>query len=430
MGESGWSSRGARWRLGSSCLAVALLVGGQAVAQKAGSARLTVRPREMATGAVTTAAGVQPFDSVLNYLVYVPKTCVGKERVPLVVYLPGGGGTSDMVLNEQRDLADKYGMILLAPQAQAQESGWDILYKSSYPGYPGLNPERLVTKDITSPYHDVRAIDSALKLTLQKYAIDPEKIAVAGFSDGGSYALFLGRNNEDVFSRVVGISPFEHFDGSAGPRNPKTRFLVAGGVAEGAVVQVMSITNELRMEGHDSVETVLALRGHTNYLEDNNYVWGWLARSWDWKAPDGTAPVPRFIADTDPILTTDIVSKMTTFWANFKNEHDSIRNKARKANQEVIAIMVGEVPVTVVKANMKFLAQRYPSVVADLKQAGLTVEEEERYRIALVRALFASHAKTWAGTIPEGSVLGKNVAFWAQTDDLDALIATNMFETP
>ena len=46
--------------------------------------------------------------------------------------------------------------------------------------------------------------DAALQLVLRTFAIDPDKIAVAGTALDGGYALFLGRNNTDVFSRVAG----------------------------------------------------------------------------------------------------------------------------------------------------------------------------------------------------------------------------------
>jgi predicted esterase len=37
--------------------------------------------------------------------------------------------------------------------------------------------------------------------------VDPERVAVAGFSDGASYALGLGLANGRLFRRVVAFSP-------------------------------------------------------------------------------------------------------------------------------------------------------------------------------------------------------------------------------
>ena len=54
---------------------------------------------------------------------------------------------------------------------------------------------------------DIAFIDSALKVVFARVAIDPTRVTVAGFSDGASYALALGRINGDLFSRVVAFSP-------------------------------------------------------------------------------------------------------------------------------------------------------------------------------------------------------------------------------
>ncbi len=55
--------------------------------------------------------------------------------------------------------------------------------------------------------HDVAEIDRLLSLTFGRYAVDPERIAVSGFSDGASYALSLGLTNGDLFHAVVAFSP-------------------------------------------------------------------------------------------------------------------------------------------------------------------------------------------------------------------------------
>ena len=54
---------------------------------------------------------------------------------------------------------------------------------------------------------DVAFIDQALAWTFERYAIDPDSIGVAGFSDGASYALSLGLANGDLFGRVMAFSP-------------------------------------------------------------------------------------------------------------------------------------------------------------------------------------------------------------------------------
>jgi phospholipase/carboxylesterase len=41
----------------------------------------------------------------------------------------------------------------------------------------------------------------------QNIAIDPDRVAMAGFSDGATYALALGLANGGVFSRVAALTP-------------------------------------------------------------------------------------------------------------------------------------------------------------------------------------------------------------------------------
>jgi phospholipase/carboxylesterase len=58
-------------------------------------------------------------------------------------------------------------------------------------------------------------IDTALAQVFDRFTVDPRHLAVAGFSDGASYALSLGLTNGDLFSHVIGFSP-----GFAAPAEP------------------------------------------------------------------------------------------------------------------------------------------------------------------------------------------------------------------
>jgi predicted esterase len=50
-------------------------------------------------------------------------------------------------------------------------------------------------------------IDRALEQTFSRYAVDPGRVAIGGFSDGASYALSLGLTNGDLFTHVLAFSP-------------------------------------------------------------------------------------------------------------------------------------------------------------------------------------------------------------------------------
>ena len=51
------------------------------------------------------------------------------------------------------------------------------------------------------------AINRALEEAFARCAIDRNRLAIGGFSDGASYALSLGLANGDVFSFVIAFSP-------------------------------------------------------------------------------------------------------------------------------------------------------------------------------------------------------------------------------
>jgi dienelactone hydrolase len=76
---------------------------------------------------------------------------------------------------------------------------------------------------------DVAFIDQAVAWTFARYAVDPDRVAVAGFSDGASYALSLGLANGDLFGRVMAFSP-----GFVAPAPPQghPRLFVSHGTAD------------------------------------------------------------------------------------------------------------------------------------------------------------------------------------------------------
>lgn len=271
------------------------------------------------------------------------------------------------------------------------------------------NVPRLIqgfSKDFTAP--DVKNIDAAIKQVLRKFAIDPDKIALGGMSDGGSYSLFLGRGNLDVFSRIAPLSPGIRFV-TIGPQHPATQFFLLGGILEPESLWiVMTVAQQLQDSGH-AVERVLALRGHAKSRADDGFMWKWFNESWAGRsiAPQATPPAG---ADSAPVLTTDMLTQMTTFWSRFMQEPDSIRTTGREAHQKQVAVAIGPRRVWVLMANIPALATKYPSVAADLKAAGLTAQQAETYRIALISAQ-ATRVVNPAKFLSQPSVLASNVTF-------------------
>ena len=82
-------------------------------------------------------------------------------------------------------LARRHGCLLLAPDSRGRT--WDVILG-------GYGP-------------DVGFIDRALDRVFDAYPVDAGRVAVAGFSDGASYALGLGLSNGELFRDLLAFSP-------------------------------------------------------------------------------------------------------------------------------------------------------------------------------------------------------------------------------
>jgi len=157
---------------------------GRSEAGGAEEGRLHARPR---TPGEPGAPGLHRLPSAgeRDPLLYAPESYRPERPAPLAVMLHGAGGNAQHGLSLVQKLADAAGVILLSPASRRQT--WDVILGSYGP--------------------DVELIDRALALTFERYAVDPEHVAVGGFSDGASYALSLGIANGDLFRSVIAFSP-------------------------------------------------------------------------------------------------------------------------------------------------------------------------------------------------------------------------------
>jgi phospholipase/carboxylesterase len=118
-------------------------------------------------------------------LVWVPRNYDPSRPAPLLVLLHGAGGDAYNILSPFESLAEEEGVIVLAPDSRG--ASWDLMEG-------GFGP-------------DVEFLDRALEKVFAGYAIDPQRLAIGGFSDGASYALSLGLINGDLFGHVLAFSP-------------------------------------------------------------------------------------------------------------------------------------------------------------------------------------------------------------------------------
>lgn len=146
---------------------------------------------------------------------------------PLLVFFHGAGGTAEHGIAAVAELATARGALVLAPSSVA--ATWDLIAG-------GLG-------------RDVAVLDAALAQVFATCPVGP--VALAGFSDGGSYALSLGVANGDLAGEVLAFSP--GFVSSPG-RFGRPRFWISHGVQD-AVLPVdrcgRRVSAELLADGYD-----------------------------------------------------------------------------------------------------------------------------------------------------------------------------------
>ena len=149
-----------------------------------GDPRLTARPHTPFEP-YTTGASQVGLESGRDGILFIPESYSPDTPLPLFVAMHGAGGSAvDWAPFYER--CEARGIILLA--IDSRNSTWD----------------RIVYGQFSS---DVWYLAAALKHTFDRCAVDPMRVALAGFSDGASYALSLGVSNGDLFTHLVAFSP-------------------------------------------------------------------------------------------------------------------------------------------------------------------------------------------------------------------------------
>jgi phospholipase/carboxylesterase len=147
---------------------------------------LRSRPETIAKPS-SSASGSRPLGlgATRDGALYIPNRPDATKPAPLIVALHGAGGVASQLIDLLVGPADTHGIIILAPESRS--STWDVIRG-------GYGP-------------DVLFIDQALQKVFDLYAINPQQIAVAGFSDGASYALSIGIINGSLFGDILAFSP-------------------------------------------------------------------------------------------------------------------------------------------------------------------------------------------------------------------------------
>jgi phospholipase/carboxylesterase len=147
--------------------------------------RFNARPQDQQTQPAPTGLHPLGLGAERDGVRYVPPNHNRARPAPLVLMLHGATGNGRRTVDSLTQLADEFGLILLAPDSRLRT--WDVLTG-------GYGP-------------DIAFIDQALTDTFARYAVDDARIAAEGFSDGASYALSIGIANGDLFTHILAFSP-------------------------------------------------------------------------------------------------------------------------------------------------------------------------------------------------------------------------------
>ena len=147
-----------------------------------------LRARPSATGPVLAAGET----TLANGAVAYRPAQAPAGPLPLLIILHGASGYPQGFLQKMEPLADKLGVILIAPHSL--DRTWDLI-------------ENMRTEDQPWQGLDAHRLDQSLGDLFKRSAVDPSHVVLLGFSDGASYALSLGLANPKLFTTVIALSP-------------------------------------------------------------------------------------------------------------------------------------------------------------------------------------------------------------------------------
>ena len=159
--------------------------GGQTSASGPEAARLRARPVPVPLERIQPGEHRLALGADRDGLLYVPREL--PAAAPLLVLLHGATGAARGITSrlDVFVLADRVKAVVLAPDSR--RGTWDVIR-----GEFG---------------RDVAFLETALRHTFARVAIDPRRLAIGGFSDGATYGLSLGLINGDLFTHVLAFSP-------------------------------------------------------------------------------------------------------------------------------------------------------------------------------------------------------------------------------
>ncbi len=157
-----------------------------------------------------------------EYLLYIPSSYDGKNKLPILFNFHGFGGTATDHMNtaDMRTLANTEKFILVYPQG------------SLIGGYSHWNASPS-GGDNKSSANDTGFFEAMLTAISSAYKVDSTRVYACGYSNGGFFSYFLAGNNSNLVAAVGSVSG-TMLDGNPTPAN-KTPVISIHGTSDTVV---------------------------------------------------------------------------------------------------------------------------------------------------------------------------------------------------
>lgn len=195
-----------------------------------------------------------------GFVLYVPESYDGTENWPLVVALHGGSGDGSDFLWTWLHEARGRQFLLLSPTARGDT--WSMM----------------------GPDVDAPAIRSMVEYVQQNWKVDASRILLTGLSDGATYTLLLGLQENSPFTALAPVSgvfhPTNFENGNMGRAKGKRIYLVHGTLDWLFPVMIAHGTRDALTEaGAELVFREIEDLSHTYPREENDKILSWFDSS-------------------------------------------------------------------------------------------------------------------------------------------------------
>ena len=191
-----------------------------------------------------------------GFSLYIPESYDGTEPWPLVVALHGGSGHGrDFLWTWLREARGRR-FLLLAPTSRGP------------------------TWSLNGPDHDAGPLAAMVRAVRERWQVDPDRILLTGLSDGATYALLGGLQEDMPFTALAPVSgvlhPMNFANGNIERANGKRIYLVHGALDWMFPVQIARVArDELEKAGAEIVYREIDDLSHTYPRDENDDILGW-----------------------------------------------------------------------------------------------------------------------------------------------------------